>query len=212
VSLIESDGLVKRSQDAGSFFIWEESGKSDSRMVIDGDVKRLCACARVAVGAIARGANAWLEEAAQLFNIKMKELAWGGAFVTENRRLGRIERTQAIEAVALEDTGKGSFRDGKDHEDLSIGTALSAEGDDLGFELGGGFAWLAKRSGGAILEALGEASDLSALEPFADGFIGDTEGAGGSAERATMSEMMLDQFGSHERSECGISVHSVRAG
>jgi hypothetical protein len=27
-----------------------------------------------------------------------------------------------------------------------------------------------------------------------------------------MSEVMLDQFSSHERSECGISVHSVRVG
>ena len=142
MGLVESDGLVESGQDAGSFFIREETGKGDSRMVIDGDVEGFGACARIAMGTITGGANAWLMKASKLFNIKMKEFARSGAFITENRRLGRIESPEAIEAVALEDTGKGSFRDGKDHEDLSIGAALFAEGDDLGFELRRSFAWL----------------------------------------------------------------------
>jgi hypothetical protein len=44
--------------------------------------------------------------------------------------------------MALEDAGKGSFGDGQDHEDLGIGAALFAEGDDLSFELGRSLAWL----------------------------------------------------------------------
>jgi hypothetical protein len=34
---------------------------------------------------------------------------WENAFVMEDWRLGRAEVGEAIEAVALEDTGKGSF-------------------------------------------------------------------------------------------------------
>ena len=78
-------------------------------MIIDGDVERLDAGAWIAVGAITGGADAGLEKAAQLFNIKMKQLAGHGAFVTHDRRLGRIEGSQAVEAMTLDDAGKGSF-------------------------------------------------------------------------------------------------------
>jgi len=78
-------------------------------MIVDGDVEGLGAGAWIAVGAIACGADAGLMKAAKLFNIKMKQLAGGGAFVTHDRRLGRIEGSQAVEAMPLEDAGKGSF-------------------------------------------------------------------------------------------------------
>ena len=109
VSLVEGDGLMERGQDTGSFFIGKETGKSQSRMVINGDVERLGAGAGIAMGTVAGGADAGLEKTAKLFNIKMKQLPWGGAFVTEDRRLGRIEGRQAVEAMTLEDAGKGSF-------------------------------------------------------------------------------------------------------
>ena len=112
--------------------------------------------------------------------------------------------------MALEDAGQGSFGDGEDHEDLGIGAALATESEDLVFEFLGSFARLAKGHRGAVLQALRESGLLSALEPFADGFIGDAEGLGGSAERGAAGEMVLNQFSSHERGECGISVHSVR--
>ena len=109
MSLVEGDGLVESGQDTGDFFIGKKGGKSDSRMVIDGDVERFGAGAWVAVGAIAGGTDAGLMETAKLFNIQMKEFAGSGAFVTPDRRFGGFERTQAVEAVALEDAGKGSF-------------------------------------------------------------------------------------------------------
>ena len=109
VILVKGDGLVESGQDAGSFFIGKKAGKSDAGMVINGDVQAFDTSARIAMGTVAGGANAGLEKAAKLFNIKMKQLAWGGAFVTEDRRLGRIEGSQTVEAMALEDAGKGSF-------------------------------------------------------------------------------------------------------
>lgn len=109
VSFVEGDGLMESGQNAGSFFIWKEGGKSQAGVVINGDVKRLDAGAWVAMGTIPGGADAGLEKAAKLFNIKMKELAWGSSFVTEDGRLGRIESGEAVEAMTLEDAGKGSF-------------------------------------------------------------------------------------------------------
>ena len=107
--LVEGDGLLQGGHDAGDFFIGKEGGKSDSGMIINGDVKGLDARAWVAVGAVAGGADAGLKKTAKLFNIKMKEFAGGGAFVAEDRRLRRIERGEAVEAVPLEDPGQGSF-------------------------------------------------------------------------------------------------------
>lgn len=134
VGLVEGDGLVESGQDVGSFFIWENGGKSQAAVVIDGDMEGLGACAWITVGAIARGADARLMKPAQFLDIQVKEFTWSGAFITDDRRLWRVEGSQSIEAVAFEDAGKGSFRDGKDHEDLSIGTALAAQGEDLGFK------------------------------------------------------------------------------
>jgi len=109
VSRVEGDGLVEGGQDAGSFFIGKETGKGEAGMIINGDVEGLDAGAGITVGAIAGGADAGLVEAAKLFNIKMKELAWGSAFVADDRRLRRVERGEAVEAVPLEDPGQGSF-------------------------------------------------------------------------------------------------------
>jgi hypothetical protein len=84
-------------------------GKRVAKARRDGDVEGLNARATVAERAVPGGADAGLEKAAQLFNIKMKEFAGRGAFVADHRRLGRIEGHQAIEAVTSEDAGKGSF-------------------------------------------------------------------------------------------------------
>jgi len=106
---IKGEGLLERGEDAGDFFVGKEGGKSQAGMIIDGDVERLNARATVAVRAVPGGADTGLEKAAKLFNIKMKQLAGCGAFVTQDRRLGRIEGGQAVEAMTSEDAGKGSF-------------------------------------------------------------------------------------------------------
>jgi len=109
MSLIEGDGLLESGQDTGSFFIWEDGGESQTGVIVDGDVEGLSAGAWITMGAITGGADAGLEKAAKLFNIKMKEFTRGGAFVALDRGFGRIERSEAVEAMALEDAGKGSF-------------------------------------------------------------------------------------------------------
>ncbi len=111
--------------------------------------------------------------------------------------------------MALKDAGQGSFGEGKHHEDLRVGPALAAEFQELRFELGRGLARLAQRRGGTILQTLRGSEVLGAFEPFADGFLGDAEGGGGGAQRGAVSAVVLNQFGSPERGECGISVHVV---
>jgi hypothetical protein len=133
VSLVEGDGLVESGEHTGSFFIREEGGESQAGMIINGDVKGLDTCARITMGTVAGGANAGLEKTAKLFNIKVKEFAWSRAFVAEDWRPGRVEGGQAVEAVAAQDAGESGFGDGQSDEDLSVGTALTAEGQDLIF-------------------------------------------------------------------------------
>jgi len=171
VSLIEGEGLVESGQDAGSFFIGQETGKSEAGMIIDGDVQAFHSGAGITMGTVAGGADTGLMKTAKLFNIKVKEFARGSAFVTDDGRLGRIEGGEAVEAMALEDAGEGSFGEGQDHEDLSVGTALAAEGEDLVFELGRRLAGLAQGDGGTILQTQRRAGELGTLEPFADGFF-----------------------------------------
>ena len=211
VVLIKGQRLLERGQDAGSFFIGKEGGKGDSGMVIDGDVEGFDARAWIAVGTVAGGTDPGLKKTAKLFNIKMKELAGSGAFVTEDWRLGRVKRSQAVETMPLEDAGKGSFRDGKDHKDLSIGAALFAEREDLGFEFWSGFARLAAGRGRVIREASREALSIGASEPAADGFFADAKGGSRGSERAAELDMSLDHLDSRQGRKFGISVHSVRA-
>ena len=109
VIFVKGDGLMERGENAGSFFIGKKTGESQAGVVINGDVEGLGAGAWIAVGTVAGGADAGLGEAAKLFNIKMKQLAGHGAFVTQDRRLGRIEGRQTVEAMTSEDAGKGSF-------------------------------------------------------------------------------------------------------
>ena len=59
-------------------------------MIVDGDMEGFGACAWIAVGTVAGGADTGLVKAAKLFNIKVKQLAGSGAFIANDRRFGRI--------------------------------------------------------------------------------------------------------------------------
>ena len=152
VEFVVGDGLAEGVEGAGDFFVWVEAGEGEAGVVVDGDVEALDAGAWVAVGAVAGGADAGLGEAAQLLDVEVEEFAWAVAFVADDRRLGRLQRSEAVEAVAAQDAGEGGLGDGQDHADLGIGTALAAEGEDLGFELRGGLAGLVPRGGGMVWE------------------------------------------------------------
>jgi hypothetical protein len=196
-------------------------------MIVDGDVETLDAGAWVAHGAIAGGgspvrrpslvpsassADAGALEAAQLLDVEVEEIAWRSALVADDGRLGRFERREPVEPVTTQDAGESGLGNWQHHHDLSIGTALPAQSEDVGFEIGRRPARLAKRDRRAVLEALREAGLPGASEPSADGLFADAKSGGGSAQGAAELEVLQCHLGSRERGERGISVHVVRAG
>ena len=210
--LVEADGLLESVEDAGDLFVGKQTGEGEAGMIVDGDVKGLDAGAWIALGAIAGGADAWAREAAQFLDVEVEEFAGGGAFVAAGRRFGWFESCEAMKAVAAEDAREGGLGDGEDHEDLSVGAALAAQGQDAGFELWADFAGLTERDRGVVFEAGREAGLLSALKPAADGFFADGVKHGRGAPRKTEGDEFGGHLSSHERSQSGISVHVVRAG
>ncbi len=210
MSGVEADGLVEGVEDAGRLFIREETSEGEAGVIVDGDVEAFDAGAGVAEGAIAGGADAWAREAAELLDIEVKELAWGGALVTLNGRFGRFQGREAVEVMAAQDAGEGGLGDGQDHHNLSVGAALAAQGEDLGFELDTGLTRLGERPGGAIRQALRKAGLLGASEPAPNRLFADAVSEGGGAQGEAELRVLERHLGSGERSESGISVHDVR--
>ena len=212
MSFIERDGLVERSNHAGRRFVGVKRGEGEAGMVVDGNVEALDTGSWVALGAIAGGADAGACEAAQLLDVEVEEVAWGVAFVADDRRLGRFQGREAVEVMTAQDAGESGFGDWESHHDLSIGTALAAEVEDLGLELWSGSAGLASWSRGMVLETLGQTGCFGASQPAADGLFADTVSCSGLAQSAAELKVLAGHLGSRERGEFGISVHVVRAG
>ena len=145
MSGVEADRLLESVKDAGDSFVRKQAGKSEAGVIVDGDMHRFDARARIALGAITRGANAGAGEAAQLLDVEVKEFAGLGAFVTLDWRFGRFEGREAVEVMAAQDTREGGFRDGQHRHDLSVGAAFAAQGQNAGFELRAGLARLMMR-------------------------------------------------------------------
>ena len=212
MSFVKSDGLVESGEDAVDLFIWQEAGEGETGVIIDGDVETLDAGAWVADGAIAGSADAGAGKAAQLLDVEVKEFARVSTLITLWRRFGAIESGEAVEAVSAQDTRDGGLRDLKNGEDLSVGTALTTQSQDVGDEFGTGAARLMVWSRGAIVELGRKGAVASALDPPADGAFADVVGGSDLAPRETGGVKMGDHFGSHFGGKSGISVHVVRAG
>jgi hypothetical protein len=212
MSFVELDGLVECGEHAGRLFIGMKRGEGEAGMVVDGDVEALDAGAGIALGTIAGGAHPWAFEAAQLLDVEVEKVARGVAFVTDGRWLGRLQGGEAVEMVAAQNAGESGFGNWQSDDDLSIGTALAAQVEDLDFELGRGPARLTSGSRGMVVEALGKPGFLGAREPAADGLFTDPVGEGRLTQSAPEVHMLTGHLSSRERGKFGISVHVVRAG
>ena len=204
---VEGEGLVEGVEDALSAFVREEASEGEAGVVVDGNVQAFDASAWVTGGTIAGGPDPWAREATELLDIEVEEFAGEVALVTPGGRFGRFQGREAIEVMAAQDAGESGLGDGQDHQDLSIGTALAAQGEDLGFELRAGLARLGKRSGGVIVQALGEASLLGAGQPAAHRLLADPESERSGPQGEAKLRVLESHLGSGERSESGISVH-----
>jgi len=199
VSGEEVERLLESGEDAGESFVWEKTGEGEAAVVIDGDVEGFDAGAWIAHEAIAGGADAWAREAAQLLDIQVEEVAWVSAFVAHDGRFWWLERREAIEVVAAQDTGKRGLGNGESHLDLGVGAASAAQCEDLGFEGLGSLARLAKRSRRTLAETCGKTLYFGASEPNADGLFADAKGGGRVSKRAPELDMLASHLGSRER-------------
>jgi hypothetical protein len=67
--------------------------------------------------------------------------------------------------ITAQDAGESGFGNWESHHNLSIGTALAAEVEDLGFELWSRSAGLANWSRGMVLETLGQTGCFGVSQP-----------------------------------------------
>ena len=212
MSGVKADGLVEGVEDALSLFVREQASEGEAGVIINGDVQAFDAGAGVALSAVTGGADPGTDEAAELLDIEVEELAGMVAFVTPGGRFGRFQGREAVEVMAAQDAGEGGLGDGQNHQDLGIGTALAAQGEDLGFELGADLPRLGRGLEEAIVQALREPGLLGASEPAPDRLLADAVSEGGGAQREAELRVLESHLGSGERSQSGISVHVVRAG
>jgi len=98
----EGDGLVEGGDDVGDFLIGFDAGKAQAGVIVDRDVDGFDPGTFTAVGTIARAANAWADEAAQLLDIEMEQFTGCSPFVTHDRRLG-FEVTKPVQMMAAQD-------------------------------------------------------------------------------------------------------------
>ena len=181
VSGVEAEGQVQSVENALGAFVREETGEGEAGVIIDGDVETFDAGAWVAEGAVPGGAHARAIKTAELLDIEVEEFAWGGAFVAPRGRFGRIQRGEPIEVMTAQDAGESGLGDRENHHDLSVGTSLAAQSEDLGFELRSGFARLTMRHGRTIDQASGKAALFGASQPATDGLFADAECDGSGA-------------------------------
>src|SRR5215210_1496246 len=144
------------------------------------------------------GAHARLLKAAQLLDVEVKKLA------------RRLQGAEAVEMVTAQHPGERGFGDWQHQHDLSVGPALAAQGEDLRLKLRAGLARLAARPGRAIRQMRWKPRLSGSLQPTANRLFAHRKNSSGSAKGAMFSGELANHFGSHQRGQSGISVHSVR--
>jgi hypothetical protein len=207
---IEADHLLQGADNAGDLLVGVDAGEAEARVVIDRHVKGFYAGADAAVLAVARSADSWLEEAAQLLDVEVDELAGRLPFISDDWRRGRIERFQEVDAVASEDSPDGGLGDRHQHDNLGIGAPLPTQSHHVAFKLGGRAPGLALGDTGVLAHPFNYSFESDAGGPASDGFLTDTAGGCCLPQCQSLLEVQY-HLSSTPRGKLGISVHVVRA-
>src|ERR1700722_20202519 len=95
---------LKTKQAGASFFVGQDFGVGDARMVVDRQMHRLPSDPAGVALAVPVASDAVTDaiELAELLDVDVEDLARGGALITADR-LGRLERGQAVEAQPFQD-------------------------------------------------------------------------------------------------------------
>jgi hypothetical protein len=126
----EGESGVEERDDAASGFVWKDGGESEAGVVVDGNVEIFPAgAAGVVELTVAGDTMARADNASELLDVEMEEVAWSGAFVTGDGRR-RFESGEAMEAVAAKNAANGGFGELSLGGDLKARELVTAESED----------------------------------------------------------------------------------
>src|ERR1700677_5065372 len=91
-----------RKKRIADWWLWS-GGEADAGVVVDGDVQILIACGSSLPRTLAVNAMARFDDAGQALDIEVDQVSRIFVLVTNHRR-GRVERTEAVEPGATQDT------------------------------------------------------------------------------------------------------------
>ena len=187
VSLVELDCLIEGRDNASDLFIGQQTRKSQAGMIIDNNVEALDSGMTIADRAIASGAHPRTREAAQFFDVEMKELAGMSTFVALDRWFRRLQRGEPMQAMTAQDARDGGLGNLQHGKDLRVGAALPAQGQDVGFEFGTRLARLVDRHRGAVRELRRKSAFPGSQKPAANSPFADVISCGNLAHREIFS-------------------------
>ena len=142
-------GLAQELDDAADFFVGHDFGVGDAGGVIDGHMDELPACARDMIAFVAGDAVAGTDNATELFNVDMQQVAGMFALVANGWRR-RVQIRDLSQAVAGKNARDRSPRQAAILGDLKARQTHPAQGQDHGDRCPRGCLGMAMRSAGAI--------------------------------------------------------------
>jgi len=202
----EGERELEEGDDAASGFVRENGGKGEARVVVDGDVQILPArAARVVELAVAGDAMARADNAGQLLDVEVEEVARRGPFVAHHR-WRRFERRETMEAVAAKNTADRGFGELGFGGDLKAWQLVPAEREDTSDAERVRGKRGRSRLGRAIRKT-GPAFALEASEPLVNGAFRETESSGDGRHGLMEFKNTMDHLGSTQWGQPGLTVH-----
>ena len=127
----EAQGIEEKAQAGRAFFVGQDFRVGEARVVVDRQMDILPAdAAGVALaGPVAGDPVTDPIELAQLLDVDVDDLAWGGSLITADR-LGRLDRRKPVEAEAPENAADGGRGNANLSGDLLAGVTPPAQSLD----------------------------------------------------------------------------------
>ena len=149
------------------------------------------------------------EEASELLDVEMQQVAGGSMFVA-TQGWSRFEIADTTEAFAAQDAADGGGREADSLGDVSGGPTLAAQRNDAVHQRPRGPSRAAVRSRGTIVQT-GDTLAAIARQPLVDGSLRDATGRRGVPWRLLLGADALDDPHSQIRRQSCIlvDVHSV---
>jgi hypothetical protein len=126
---VVSDRGVEESDGGVAAFIGQDLREGEAGVVVNSDVNELPAGTATALGLVGGDAMTGSEEAAELLDVEMQQIAGGGMFVAAQGP-SRFEIADTVQASAAQNAADGSGREADSLGDVSAGPTLAAQRND----------------------------------------------------------------------------------